>query len=129
MKQLFFIVFLLNYFTVFSQESEKEIDNLFWYEATCENGSEKAQIDFKNDNYNIYLTGLRFSDNSEEEFDKFYDNYMLGKYNIKFVEKGCVVTGSMKCYKETMGKLIYEKFGADIFERSRKEAKEKFEKK
>ena len=59
----------------------------------------------------------------------YYENYILEKYHIKFVKKGCVITNSIKCYKETMKKLVCEKFGADIFEKSRIEARKEFEKK
>ncbi|MRX67035.1 hypothetical protein SAMN06265349_102969 [Flavobacterium resistens] len=128
MKQILTFIFFLSCLVGLSQESQKGDDNLFWYEATCENGTEKAQTDFNNGKYNIFITGLTFSFKSEEEFYKFYDNYMLEKYSIKFVKKGCVITGSIKCYKETMEKLVLEKFGVDVFEKSRKEAKKEFEK-
>jgi len=129
MKQILILIFFLSCLIVYSQENEKADDNLFWYEATCESGTEKAQTDYKNGNYNIFITGFTISFDSEKEFYKFYDNYMLEKYNIKFVKKGCVVTRAIKCYKETMQKLVLEKYGSDVFEKSRKEAKMEFEKK
>ncbi|MNL53359.1 hypothetical protein D3C87_1766000 [compost metagenome] len=64
-----------------------------------------------------------------EGFNKFYKEYLYKKYSINIENKGCVITDYSKCYSETMKKLISQKFGSDIYSKSRKEALVLFSKK
>ena len=100
---------------------------LVWTHQTCEKGTEKAKTDFSNGNYNCYSYGLVIQSNPD--FSAYYDNYLKTKYGINIENKGCVITDFSRCYSETMEKLVYEKFGSDIFEKSLKEAKKIYNKK
>ena len=62
------------------------------------------------------------------EVAEFYRNYMKKKYNVDMGNKGCVVSKEITCYSRKMKELILEKFGADFFDRTKKEARELFDK-
>ena len=128
MKLLLTIGFLSSFLFGFSQENQTVSDSIFWGETTCKKGVEIAKKDFKNGEYNAYSHGLTVTITSKSEigFDDFYKDYMQKKYSINLEHRGCVVTDYSDCYSDTMKKLIFEKFGDDIFERSRREAKKIF---
>ena len=50
------------------------------------------------------------------------------KYRIDTKNAGCVITEYSECYSKTMNDLVLDKFGKDIFEKSRKEAEKLFKK-
>ena len=110
------------YGITYSQEKK-----LVWKEKTCETGTEKAKKDFNQGYYFCESFGLVAE--IDTEFSNFYDKYLLQKYNIVSTNGGCVVTDYRECYSKKMKKLVLEKFGADIFEKSLKEAKELYIKK
>ncbi|WP_300565108.1 hypothetical protein [Flavobacterium sp.] len=135
MKLLLTIGFLSSFLFGFSQENQQENlkvnDSIFWGETTCKKGIEIAKKDFENGVYNAYSYGFMatITPKSEIGFDDFYKDYLRKKYSINLEHKGCVVTDYSDCYSDTMKKLIFKKFGTDIFERSRREAKKVFLKK
>ena len=90
-------------------------------EMTCETGSEKAKNDFNKGHYFCESFGLLSE--KDPEFSEFYEKYLLEKYCIISTNGGCIITDYRKCYSKTMEKLVLEKFGTDIFEKSIKEAK------
>lgn len=98
---------------------------------TCKDGIEKATSDFNNNIYNSYSFGLTVEiiKKEEEGFSDFYRKYLMENYSINIENRGCVVTPFFKCYSETSDKLILQKFGNNIFIRTRKEARKLFSRK
>ncbi|WP_291150802.1 hypothetical protein [Flavobacterium sp. UBA7680] len=92
----------------------------------CNEGVVEAQTDFNNGIYNSFSYGLLIQ--IDPKFDEFLENYRKEKYGIISKNLGCVITEYSKCYSEKMDELIFIKFGKDIFERSRKEAKKIYKK-
>lgn len=130
MKILAIIGVLLCLTPAYSQEKPR--DSLIWVKRTCETGLKAANADFKNGIYNSYSYGLLFvmeSKKSEVGFEDFYQKYMLEKYAINIEHRGCVITEHSSCYSEEMDRLIIEKFGPNVFEKGRKEAKKMFKRK
>ena len=117
MRHFLTLIFLITFSYANSQEKK-----LVWTSKTCENGIEKAKDDFEKENYFCYSYGLVIE--TDPEFSRFYDEYIFSKDRIVSKNAGCVVTNYSKCYSETMEKLVFEKFGSDIFEKTLKEAKE-----
>ncbi len=114
---------------VYSQNNSIENDSISL--GTCKKGIEDAKSDFEKNIYNSYSLGLTVEiyKKGEEGFSEFYKKYMLENYSIKIENKGCVITPYKECYSETANRLIVEKFGRDIYVRTRKEAKKIFLKK
>ncbi len=102
-------------------------DSLIYTKWNCEKGTEDAKKDFKNGKYNCYSYGLLLQ--LDSEFDDFLEEYRKNKYGINSKNAGCVITEHSECYSKLMRELVYKKFGSDIFEKSRKEAKELYKKK
>ncbi|MCL9804694.1 hypothetical protein NAT51_04120 [Flavobacterium amniphilum] len=128
MKTLFSLLLILTGGFIYSQEKIiTKKDSLVWTEMTCEKGIEAAKIDAQNGKYKCLSYGLRFDPNPE--LNTFAREYREKKYGIITGNGGCVISDYSKCYSETIEKIILEKFGADIFERSRKEAEELYLKK
>lgn len=98
---------------------------------TCEKGLKDAESDFNNGKYNSYSYGFAVErkEKEGEGFNEFYKKYIREKYLINIEHKGCVTTEYSKCYSKVMEKLIYKKFGSDIYSKSRIEAVELFSKK
>ena len=94
---------------------------------TCENGIEAAKADAKNGKYNYLSYGLSFD--TDPELSKFVREYREQKYGISTGNAGCKISEYSKCYKKTIETIIQETFGADIFEKSYKEAEELYSKK
>ena len=127
MKKIIYISFLLLFGFSFSQnENPKKSDSIVWRKVTCESGTEQAKIDFKNGIYNCFSYGLIFERNPE--LSSYIRNYTKTKYGIDTKNAGCVITEYSQCYSKTMDDLVLEKFGNDIFEKSRKEAEELYKK-
>ena len=127
MKNFIYISFLLIFGISFSQnENSKKSDSIVWRKVTCESGTEQAKIDFKNGIYNCFSYGLIFESNPELSF--YIRNYRKTKYGIDTKNAGCVITEYSQCYSKTMNDLVLDKFGGDIFEKSRNEAEELYSK-
>lgn len=130
MKILAIIGFLLCLTSSYSQEKAK--DSLIWITKNCDTGLKAAKEDFQKGIYNSYSYGLLVTmapKKSEIGFEAFYEKYMLEKYAITIQHRGCVITDHSSCYSEEMDRLIAEKFGSDVFEKGRKEAKKLFRRK
>jgi hypothetical protein len=127
MKNIIYISFLLIFGLSFSQnENPKKSDSIVWRKVTCESGTEQAKLDFNNGIYNCFSYGLIFERNPE--LSSYIRNYTKNKYGIDTKNAGCVITEYSQCYSKTMDDLVLEKFGNDIFEKSRKEAEELYKK-
>ncbi|CAM3880024.1 hypothetical protein FLCU109888_06375 [Flavobacterium cucumis] len=125
MKKFIYISFHLLFGLSFSQNvNSKTSDSIVWRKVTCESGTEHAKIDFDKGIYNCYSYGLIFDRNPE--LSAFIRNYTKNKYGIDTKNAGCVITEYSQCYSKTMNDLVLDKFGKDIFEKSRKEAEELF---
>jgi hypothetical protein len=123
MKNIIYISFFLIFGLSFSQnENPKKSDSIVWRKVTCESGTEQAKLDFNNGIYNCFSYGLILERNSE--LSSYIRNYTKNKYGINTKNAGCVITEYSQCYSKTMDDLVLEKFGNDIFEKSRKEAEE-----
>ena len=126
--KLLTLILVLTYCVSYGQNEKTsnlvQTDSIFF--GNCETGIEKAIIDFKDHKYSCYSYGLVIYLNPD--FSEFYQNYMKKKYNINLANKGCLITDYSDCYSQTMDKLVYGKFGEDIFERTRKKAREIFDK-
>ena len=123
MKTLFCLLLTFTFGIIYSQEKIKtEKDSIVWVTRTCEKGIEDAKLDAKNGKYKCLSYGLVFDKNPE--LNKFVKEYREKKYGIIIGNGGCVISDYSECYSKTIEKIILEKFGVDIFERSRKEAEE-----
>ena len=127
MKKIIYISFLLIFCISFSQnENFKKSDSIVWRKVTCESGAEQAKIDFDKGIYNCYSYGLIFEKNPE--LSSYIRNYTKTKYGIDTKNAGCVITEYSQCYSKTIKELVLKKFGNNIFEKSRKEAEELYQK-
>ena len=127
MKKIIYISFLLIFGVSFSQnENSQNNDSIVWRKITCESGTEQAKNDFKNGIYNCFSYGLIFERNPE--LSSYIRNYTKTKYGINTKNAGCVITEYSQCYSKTMNDLVLDKFGKNIFEKSRKEAEELYKK-
>ena len=127
MKNIIYLSFLLIFGLSFSQnENPKQSDSIVWRKVTCKSGTEQAKIDFDKGIYNCYSYGLIFEKNPE--LSAYIRNYTKNKYGIDTKNVGCVITEYSQCYSKTMNDLVLDKFGKDIFEKSRREAEELFKK-
>ncbi len=69
--------------------------------------------------------GLRVPE--DFEFEAHYKKYLGEKYGIISYDGGCMVSESFLCYSNQMYDLIKEKYGDDIFDRARAEAKKTYD--
>jgi hypothetical protein len=100
-------------------------DSIVYTKRDCEKGVEDARDDFKNGKYNCYSYGLIISKYSD--FENYLQNYRKTKYGIISKNAGCVISEHSECYSKVMTELVYEKFGSDIFDKSRKDARKLYE--
>ncbi len=127
MKKLFCLLLTFTLGFIYSQEKNKtEKDSIVWVKMTCEKGTNEAKVDAEKGIYKCLSYGLIFDKNPK--LNKFVKEYREKKYGILVGNGGCVTSDYSECYSKTMKKIILEKFGADIFERSRKEAEELYAK-
>lgn len=127
MKNIIYISFLLIFGLSFSQnENSNKGDSIVWKKVTCESGTEQAKTDFKNGIYNCFSYGLIFD--KTPDLSIYIQEYRIKKYGIDTKNAGCVITEYSQCYSKTMKELVLKKFGNDIFEKSRKEAEELYQK-
>lgn len=123
MKKLFCALLTFTLGFIYSQEKNKiEKDSIVWVKMTCEKGTDQAKVDAEKGIYKCLSYGLIFDKNPK--LNKFVKEYREKKYGIVIGNGGCVTSDYLECYSKTMKKIILEKFGADIFEKSRKEAEE-----
>lgn len=123
MKTFLTLIFLGFYALTNAQKiNSVKNDSIVYTKWNCEKGTEDAKSDFANGEYNCYSYGLIVQIDSK--FDDFLEEYRKSKYGIISKNAGCVITEHSECYSEVMTELVYKKFGSDIFEKSRKEAKE-----
>ncbi|QNK78253.1 leucine-rich repeat domain-containing protein [Winogradskyella sp. PAMC22761] len=122
--KIFLTLIFLSLSSVISAQTTNTIkqDSLVYTIWDCEKGIKDAKNDFKNGKYNCYSYGLIVR--TEPEFNDYLQEYRKNKYGIISKNAGCVITEHSKCYSKVMTELVYEKFGSDIFEKSRKEAKQ-----
>ncbi|MBK7214476.1 MAG: hypothetical protein IPH88_14475 [Bacteroidales bacterium] len=106
----------------YSQENLTVNDSISW--DSCEEGILDAKSDFNNGIYNASSYGFvaEITPKIEVGFNEFCKEYMLKKYSINIESKGCIISKYSECYTKTAQNLIFQKFGKDIFEKSRKEA-------
>ncbi|WP_460218201.1 FEKKY domain-containing protein [Psychroserpens sp. MEBiC05023] len=120
MKQLLLTILLLISFSLNAQEIKVVEVNL------CETGTEKAVADFSKGIYKIYSFG--WAPQPANDFEVFSNNYLLEKYNIQVVSMGCVIMPSDDCYNKKMNALLLNKYGDNLFEQAKKDARIQFEK-
>lgn len=127
MKKLFCLSLTFTLGFIYSQEKNKtEKDSIVWIKMTCKKGTDQAKVDAEKGIYKCLSYGLMFDKNPK--LNKFVKEYREKKYGIVIGNGGCVTSDYSECYSKTMKKIILEKFGADIFERSQKEAEELYAK-
>lgn len=120
-------IFFLSFSPIFLAQTTNSIkkDSIIYTKWNCEKGIEDAKNDFKNGKYNCFSYGLIAQKDSD--FDDYLQDYRKNKYGIIAKNAGCVISEHSECYSKVMTELVYEKFGSDIFEKSRKEAKKLYE--
>ena len=127
MKKIFCLLLTFTLGFIYSQEKNKtEKDSIVWVKMTCEKGTDEAKVDAEKGIFKCLWYGLVFDKNPK--LNKFVKEYREKKYGIVVGNGGCVTSDYSECYSKTMKKIILEKFGADIFEKSRKEAEELYAK-
>ncbi|MCC1484104.1 hypothetical protein [Winogradskyella immobilis] len=126
MKHIIYIITLFISTTIFAQKEATIVKEIKLH-YTCDEGTSQAYKDFANENYKLISYGLVISE--DWDFDKFYWKHMKEKYNIIMGNGGCLVDEAMLCYSNKMRALLLKKFGEDIFEKGKKEAKLLYQKK
>ncbi|KAB8155973.1 hypothetical protein EZY14_001805 [Kordia sp. TARA_039_SRF] len=128
MRIIFVLLFTLSIGNVFAQEAKDTIPppDTEHLKYSCESGKKQAELDFENGEYNCFSYGLMRKE--DYDFERFYSAYLHKNYKINNTNMGCVVTDYDMCYSDTMTKLVKEKFGKDIFKKSREEAKKIYKK-
>jgi len=111
------IITLIFLFSAFSFAQDKKV---VFKNTTCETGTEQAIQDANNGIYKSITYGMIAS--TDWDFDKFYWAYVKDKYNVILGTGGCVVTPEIICYTRKMKEIIFQDFGDDFFEKSKKEA-------
>lgn len=116
-------ILLLTFTYAQSTDDDKEVIHI----SNCDDGNKQALKDFKAGTYEVITFGMAIKNSKTLDFDNFYSSYMKSKYGITFRNGGCVIRPDSECYANTMKKLILEKFGIDIFEKSKAEAQRLYE--
>ena len=124
MKTLFCLLLTFTFGIIYSQEKIKtEKDSIILPKMTCEKGIEDAKLDAKNGKYKCFSYAYVYGKRRSELY-KFIKEYRENKYGIIYVDGCFEPCDYLECYSKTISKILFEKFGADIFEKSRKEAEE-----
>ncbi|MBS1507804.1 MAG: hypothetical protein JSS79_14270 [Bacteroidetes bacterium] len=89
--------------------------------TTCEKAATQADIDSKANTLRI-ARGPLFGD----EYERFYRNYMVTKYGIEIVGRGCITFDFEYCYTDRMQKIIEAKNGDNFFIRTEDSIKKEF---
>ena len=131
MKKYVVLIFFFSCVLGYSQqEKELEKDSIVLVNWTCEKGVEDAKSDFDKGLYKCYSYGLLAQITPhDEEFEHFLFEYRKKQYGIIAKNAGCVISEHSLCYSKEMTRWVHEKYGNDIFERSRKEAEKLYFKK
>ncbi|WP_146171807.1 hypothetical protein [Flavobacterium magnum] len=128
MKSLFILMLLISFGEAQCQQKSKGVkDSLIWVKLTCEKGIEDAKKDFKKGIYKCSSYGLVADSNPA--LTNYINEYRLKKYGIITDNGGCVTNDYKECYLNLMIKLVEEKFGSDIFIKSKKEAEKLYSEK
>ena len=122
MKQIIIISAVLLTFSVSAQEFEMGQDIM-----TCESGTEQAVHDFEKGLYAIYSFGLVIQ-TGDQKFGSFYKNFVYNTYGIRLIDKGCVVMPNDMCYSNKMTELLHDKYGNNLLEVAKAEARIEFDK-
>jgi hypothetical protein len=93
----------------FDPVSNSDRFKLFIRCKTCEVAKKLAIEDFNSGKFQVVSWGLLDSDPSAR------DAALMKTFHIKMIHGGCVPAKEMDCYREQMIKLLYEKFGNQIF--------------
>lgn len=88
--------------------------------GSCVDGIQEAIADANKGKYKLLSYGYPMYE--DWDFESFYEFYVEEKYGIIIGNGGCVVFENTQCYNDTMAKIIFHKFGDDIFEKARAEA-------
>lgn len=115
--------FVLLILFVFSFDAVSQSREMHSFEITCEEGVKDAVSYAEKGEYLLVSYGLVAEINvTDYGFYDFRNNYVYNKYGIKFEDGGCVVTQYSDCYRKKTEDLLFEKYGSDILEKSKKEA-------
>jgi len=111
-------------FRIASSQSEVVFDTtaLLPKPETCNKAIAQANEDGKSNIFKI-SRGPIFGD----EYERFYRNYMVTKFGIEVVGKGCLVYDFEECYNDQMHKLIRTKYKDNFLIETEEEIKEEFE--
>ena len=90
------------------------------YDESCEEAISRANNDFKKGKMQAITYGLVLE--ADPKFENFYEEYLLEKYGITSINGGCSIMESDECYSDRMNELIKTKYGANIYQKARKEA-------
>jgi len=126
LKNILALLIIIYFGNIYSQENNfNKKDSITYTIQTCDQGTIQAKEDFNKEVYNCFSYGLVYQ--IHPDFSNFYQSYMKSNYNIVFKNMGCVSSNYSECYSQVMKELIFEKFGGDIFEKSRKEARKLYD--
>jgi hypothetical protein len=92
--------------------------------SDCEKGILKAEQDAKKGKYEILSYGM--PDYPDWNFQMFYEDFVKEIYGIIIGNGGCVIYEEKECYADKMEEIVLIKYGEDIFEKARKDARKKF---
>lgn len=120
-KIIFSLFLILNFVRTFSQDDELEIllefDTTMIGETWCDTYKNMAKKHIENGYYACFIGGLNGSSSNT------FQRLMFRKYGIHAVFTGSCTGGYMEdCYSAITYPVIIEKFGADIFTQTAREA-------
>ena len=123
---------LLIFSICFSLQVLGQTDSLIPYDTSgtaCERGQKMADfIGKEGKRYVIFEFGLQKVSWETNRFNKYYNNYLLEKYNIEVIHGGCMINMHDKCFSDRIKEVLLKKYGKDFFKNTRKEAKKLFDK-
>ena len=118
MKRPFLHILILFSLFCYSQENKGE---------KCTNGIEKARLDFEKGKAFFDYSRIDIEFTSDGDFENFYQVYMFSKYSLVRDDYVDYKSTKEQCYYAKMDSLIREKYGKDIYLKSRRKAKEIFD--
>lgn len=86
------------------------------YDATCDEGNQKAIQDAQKGQYYLYAYGLILMNPKQSDKNDFEEKYLKENFNIHLGLGGCIVTAGGDCYGDKMVELISNKFGENFFD-------------
>jgi hypothetical protein len=89
---------------------------------TCDKARIKANNDAKSNILKI-SRGPMYGD----EYERFYRNYMVTKFGIEVVGRGCLIYDFEECYNAETHKIIHTKYGDNFLVKTEDEIKKEFE--